>query len=162
MFVDPGSQSNPGPRIVDEQRREFPIDLVVILRNSIAGSPDTSWNEWIQIYRFNQNKPSGAQLVKFHIDISFWSNFEPVEISQKFNFLSTDYDYRKFLKASWMHRGMKRINTMWSSRKFLLPNLSPSNTTFPVEKSSFMLYAICYNQSIFKNPNWTFLVPIAK
>ena len=40
-------------------------------------------------------------MVKFPINDSFWSNFEPVEISQNFNFnfLSTDYDSRKFLKA---------------------------------------------------------------
>ena len=37
-----------------------------------------------------------SQLVKFPIDVSFWSNFESVEISQKYNFLPTDYDYRKY------------------------------------------------------------------
>ena len=43
---------------------------------------------------------TAAQLLKFPINVSFWSNFEPVEISQKFNFLLTDYDFRKFFKAS--------------------------------------------------------------
>ena len=58
-----------------------------------------------------------AQLVKFPIDVSFWSNFEPVKISQKFNFLPTDYDYRKFLKASRIHRGMNDSNAIF--KKFL-------------------------------------------
>ena len=54
-----------------------------------------------------------AQLVKFSINDSFWSNFEPVEISQKFNFLQTDYDYRTFLKASGKHRGMNHSNAIF-------------------------------------------------
>ena len=60
---------------------------------------------------------TGAQLVKFPIDVSFGSIFEPVEISQKFNFLPTDYDYRNFLKAYRIHRGMNHSNAIL--KKFL-------------------------------------------
>ena len=54
-----------------------------------------------------------AQLVKFPIDVSFWSNFEPVKIFQKFNFLRADYEYRKFLKAYRIHRGMNHSNAIF-------------------------------------------------
>ena len=56
-----------------------------------------------------------AQLVKFPIYVSFWSTFEPVEISQKFNFLPTYYDYRKFLKAYRIHRGMNHSNAIFKT-----------------------------------------------
>ena len=58
-----------------------------------------------------------AQFLKFPLNVSFWSNFKPVEISPKFNFLPTDYDSRKFLKVSGMHTGLKYSNAIF--KKFL-------------------------------------------
>ena len=57
-------------------------------------------------YIYSQNSRHHAELLKFPINVSFWSNFKPVKISQRFNFLQTEYDYRKFLKASRIHRSM--------------------------------------------------------
>ena len=58
-----------------------------------------------------------AQFLKFPLNVSFWSNFKPVEISEKFNFLPTDYDSRKFLKASRMYKSLKHSNA--TIKKFL-------------------------------------------
>ena len=56
-----------------------------------------------------------AQLVNFPTNVCFGSNFEPVDISQKLNFLVTHYDYRKLLKASGIHGG---INLNYLNTKY--------------------------------------------
>ena len=79
-----------------------------------------------------------SQLEKFPINDSFWSNFEPVEISQKFNFLPTDYDSRKFLKAFGMHRGLKHSNGIF--KKFLTANSVSTKCHFSCREQ--LIYAI--------------------
>ena len=81
---------------------------------------------------------TAAQLLKFPINVSFWSNFEPVEISQKFNFLLIDYDSRKFLKASRMHRSVKHSNAIF--KKFLTAKSISSKCYFSCREQ--LIYAM--------------------
>ena len=62
----------------------------------IKESMTKSRNQDQENLSFSHIMTAYAQLVKFPINDSFCSKFESVEISQKFNFLPTEYDFRKF------------------------------------------------------------------
>jgi hypothetical protein len=38
------------PRVVDEQGRVLPVDLVVVLRDRVARTPDASWRNAKQVF----------------------------------------------------------------------------------------------------------------
>ena len=101
------------------------------------------------------------QLVKFPINDSFWSNFEPVEISQKINFLPTDHDSRKFLKASRIHCGKNHSNAIFE--KFLTTKTVSIKYHFSCrEQLIYAMNMLYYSRSIFKKSEWTYSVPISK